>query len=161
MLKGHKLYLTQDYQDIIELFNINKVRYLVAGAYSMAVFGYARSTYDIDLWIAKDDENIAKVINSLKEFGVPFEIDKKDLQKANNVIQIGIIPNRIDILTDIDGVIFEDAWANRQVKNLGNIQANILDINDIIKNKTASNRPKDNIDLIELKKLQNSVTKKC
>ncbi len=161
MLKGHKLYLTQDYQDIIELFNINKVRYLVAGAYSMAVFGYARSTYDIDLWIAKDDENIAKVINSLEEFGVPFEIDKKDLQKANNVIQIGIIPNRIDILTDIDGVIFEDAWANRQVKNLGNIQANILDINDIIKNKTASNRPKDNIDLIELKKLQNSVTKKC
>jgi len=155
------LYLTQDYQDIIELFNINKVRYLVAGAYSMAVFGYARSTYDIDLWIAKDDENIAKVINSLEEFGVPFEIDKKDLQKANNVIQIGIIPNRIDILTDIDGVIFEDAWANRQVKNLGNIQANILDINDIIKNKTASNRPKDNIDLIELKKLQNSVTKKC
>ena len=154
MLKGHKLYLTQDYQDIIELFNINEVKYLVAGAYSMAVFGYARSTYDIDLWIAKDDENISKVIQSLEEFGVPFEINKNDLQKPNNVIQIGIIPNRIDILTDIDGVIFEDAWTNRQVKNLGDIKANILDINDIIKNKTASNRPKDNIDLIELKKLK-------
>ncbi|MEJ5168092.1 MAG: hypothetical protein WHU93_02910 [Arcobacteraceae bacterium] len=148
------MYLTQDYQDIIELFNINEVKYLVAGAYSMAVFGYARSTYDIDLWIAKDDENISKVIQSLEEFGVPFEINKNDLQKPNNVIQIGIIPNRIDILTDIDGVIFEDAWTNRQVKNLGDIKANILDINDIIKNKTASNRPKDNIDLIELKKLK-------
>jgi hypothetical protein len=148
------LYLTQDYQDIIELFNINEVKYLVAGAYSMAVFGYARSTYDIDLWIAKDDENISKVIQSLEEFGVPFEINKNDLQKPNNVIQIGIIPNRIDILTDIDGVIFEDAWTNRQVKNFGDIKANILDINDIIKNKTASNRPKDNIDLIELKKLK-------
>jgi hypothetical protein len=147
------MYLTQDYQDIIELFNINEVRYLVAGAYSMAIFGYARSTYDIDLWIAKDDENISKVIKSLEEFGVPFEIDKKDLQKANNVIQIGIIPNRIDILTDIDGVIFENAWEHRQVNNLGDIRANILDISDIIKNKTASNRPKDNIDLIELRKL--------
>lgn len=147
------MYLTQDYQDIIELFNQNHVRYLIAGAYSMGVFGYARSTYDIDIWIAKDDENIDKVLISLEEFGVPFALDKKDLQKKDNVIQIGIVPNRIDILTDIDGVNFEDAWENRHIKQLGDINANILDIHDIIKNKSATQRPKDQLDLIELYKL--------
>jgi hypothetical protein len=147
------MYLTQDYQDIIELFNQNGVRYLIAGAYSMGVFGYARSTYDIDIWISKDDENIDKILISLEEFGVPFALDKKDLQKKDNVIQIGIIPNRIDILTDIDGVDFEDAWKNKHIKQFGDINANILDIHDIIKNKGATQRPKDQIDLIELYKL--------
>ncbi|MDQ1264265.1 MAG: hypothetical protein QG559_1266 [Campylobacterota bacterium] len=147
------MYLTQDYQDIIELFNINQVKYIVAGAYSMSVFGYARSTYDIDLWIAKDDENVQKVLNSLQEFGVPFEIEKKDLQKENNVIQIGVIPNRIDILTDIDGVKFDDAWNNKQVRIIDNLNVNVLDIHDIIKNKSSTNRPKDKLDVIELNKL--------
>lgn len=138
---------------MIELFNLNGVRYLVAGAYSMAIFGYARSTYDIDLWIAKDEQNIQMVLRSLHEFGVPFEVYEVDLLKANHVIQIGIAPNRIDILTDIDGVKFEDAWKNRQIKILNDIQVNVLDLHDIIKNKQASGRDKDKIDLLNLQKL--------
>lgn len=147
------MYLTQDYQDIIELFNQNDVRYLVAGAYAMAVFGYARSTYDIDIWIAKDDLNIDKILVALEEFGVPFEINKKDLQKKDNVIQIGIIPNRIDILTDIDGVQFEEAWKNKQIKSIGEISINFLDLQDIVKNKSSTARPKDQLDVLELTKL--------
>jgi hypothetical protein len=147
------MYLTQDYQDIVALFNMNHVRYLLAGAYSMGVFGYARSTYDIDLWIAKDDDNVDNVLRSLEEFGVPFALNKEDLQKKNNVIQIGVVPNRIDILTDIDGVTFDDAWKNRQIKMLDELEVNVLDLKDIIKNKQASGRPKDQLDLIELSKL--------
>jgi len=147
------MYLTQDYEDIIELFNLNKVKYLVAGAYAMAVFGYARSTYDIDLWVSRDTDNVRKVLRSLEEFGVPFVLDKEDIEKENSVIQIGIIPNRIDILTSIDGVEFEDAWENRNIKSFGDMVVNILDIEDIIKNKLSTNRTKDKLDVLELKKI--------
>jgi len=147
------MYLTQDYQDIIELLNAHEVRYLIAGAYAMAVFGYARSTYDIDIWIAKDDQNIDNVLGALEDFGVPFELDKKDLQKKDNVIQIGIAPNRIDILTDIDGVDFEEAWQNKKIKQIEDININFLDLKDLIKNKSSTQRAKDQLDLLELTKL--------
>jgi len=147
------MYLTQDYQDIIELLNAHEVRYLIAGAYAMAVFGYARSTYDIDIWIAKDDQNIDNVLGALEDFGVPFKLDKKDLQKKDNVIQIGIAPNRIDILTDIDGVDFEEAWQNKKIKQIEDININFLDLKDLIKNKSSTQRAKDQLDLLELTKL--------
>jgi hypothetical protein len=148
------MYLTQDYKDIVEIFNINEVRYLLVGAYAMAVFGYARSTYDIDLWISRDDENITKVLQAIEEFGVPFEISKEDIKKDNSVIQIGIIPNRIDILTGIDGVEFEEAWSNKKSEAFGELVINVLSLKDIIKNKLSSSRSKDQIDAIELQKIK-------
>lgn len=148
------MYLTQDYRDIIEIFNEQKVKYLLVGAYAMATFGYARSTYDIDLWIDKAQENIQKVLLALDEFGLPFEITKEDLCKDYAIIQIGIAPVRIDILTDIDGIDFEDAYNNRVEHNFGDLIASVLHIDDIIKNKLASNRAKDKIDANELQKLK-------
>ena len=151
------MYLTADYRDIIEIFNEQKVRYLVVGAYAMATFGYSRSTYDIDLWIDKEEKNVEKVILALDEFGVPFEIKKDDLIKDNSIIQIGVAPIRIDILTDIDGVDFNEAYEKRIEHDFGELKANVLHIDDILKNKIASNRAKDKIDVIELKKLKNFV----
>ena len=148
------MYLTADYQDMIMLFNEHKVRYLVAGAYAMAVCGYARSTYDIDLWIDKSEENVEKVLLALDEFGVPFLIDKEDLSKDANVIQIGNAPIRIDLLTDIDGVDFNEAYQNRVIHDFGDLEAPVLELNDIMKNKIASGRAKDKIDLLALRKLQ-------
>lgn len=148
------MYLTQDYKDIVELFNLNRVRYMVVGAYAMATFGYARSTYDIDLWVSKDEENVVKVLKSLEEFGVPFEISKEDFLKEDSIIQIGVVPNRIDILTSIDGVDFESAWNSKEVKTFDDIKINVLDIDNLIKNKSATNRSKDEIDVKELKKLK-------
>ena len=148
------MYLTDDYRDIIEIFNEQKVRYLIVGAYAMATFGYSRSTYDIDLWIDKKEDNIDKVLLSLDEFGVPFEIKKGDLEKDNSVIQIGVAPIRIDILTDIDGVNFEDAYKQRVEHDFGKLKASVLHIDDILKTKIASNRSRDKIDVIELKKLK-------
>ena len=148
------MYLSDDYKDIIDIFNEHCVKYLVVGAYAMATFGYSRSTYDIDLWVDKEDSNIEKVILALNEFGVPFEISKEDLQKENSVIQIGVAPLRIDILTDIDGIKFKEAYKNRVIQNLDGLKVPILHIDDIIKNKAASNRTKDKIDILELKKLK-------
>lgn len=120
------MYLTQDYKDIIELFNKHEVKYLIAGAYAMSKIGYSRSTYDIDLWIEKTKENAIKIFNALDEFDVPFHID---------------------------GLTFTDAWNNKQSAEFDGHQAYTLEINDLIKNKEASNRPKDRLDLVQLKEL--------
>ncbi len=148
------MYLTQEYRDMIEIFNEQEVKYLVVGAYAMATFGYARSTYDIDLWIDKREENVKKVLLALDEFGLPFEITKDDLIKDNAIIQIGVAPIRIDILTDIDGVDFKEAYSNRVEHDFGKSIASVLHIDEILKNKIASNRAKDKIDAIELQKLK-------
>ena len=140
------MYLTQDYKDIIILFNKYNVRYLIAGAYAMSKVGYSRSTYDIDIWIEKSEENATNIKKALEEFGMPFTIALDDFLSPNSVIQIGIEPNRIDILTDIDGLAFEEAWQNKQTVSFDNLKAYTLDIDDIIKNKKASNRKK--IDLM-------------
>jgi len=147
------MYLTQDYQDIITLFNKHNVKFLIAGAYAMSKVGYSRSTYDIDLWIEKTKENAINIFHALDEFGVPFKIDPDDFLAPNSVLQIGIEPNRIDILTDIDGLTFQEAWQNRQLIKFDEIEAYSLEIHDIIKNKTASNRAKDKLDLVQLKEL--------
>ena len=147
------MYLTQDYKDIIELFNKHKVKYLIAGAYAMSKVGYSRSTYDIDLWIEKTDKNAKSIFDALAEFGVPFSIEPDDFLASNSVLQIGSEPNRIDILTDIDGLTFSEAWENKQIAEFGELSAFTLEIHDIIKNKEASNRPKDKLDLVQLKEL--------
>ncbi len=148
------MYLIQDYKDIIELFNKYQVKFLIVGAYAMSKVGYSRSTYDIDLWIEKTKQNTIKIYSALEEFGVPFKINPDDFLAPNSVLQIGIEPNRIDILTDIDGLEFNDAWKNRQVAKFDELSAFILEINDLIKNKKASNRPKDKLDLVQLQELK-------
>jgi hypothetical protein len=148
------MYLTQDYKDIIELFNKHEVKFLIAGAYAMSKVGYSRSTYDIDLWIEKTKQNAINIYSALEEFGVPFSINPDDFLIPNSVLQIGVEPNRIDILTDIDGLDFRDAWKNRQIAKFDNLTAFTLEINDLIKNKEASSRPKDKLDLIQLQELK-------
>ncbi len=148
------MYLTQDYKDILILFNKHNVKYLIAGAYAMSKVGYSRSTYDIDIWVDKSTENATNIKKALEEFGIPFDIDEDDFLSPNSVIQIGIEPNRIDILTDIDGLTFKEAWQNKQTVSFDNLKTYTLDIDDIIKNKKASNRKKDRFDAIELEKLK-------
>jgi len=94
---------------------------------------------------------------AFEEFGLPFEISEEDLTKNNSIIQIGVAPIRIDILTDIDGVNFDEAYKKKIEHNFGKLVASVINIDDIIKNKTASNRAKDKIDIIELKKLKKSL----
>lgn len=147
------MYLTQDYQDIVVLFSKYKVRFLIAGAYAMSKVGYSRSTYDIDLWVEKTEENAQNIQKALDEFGVPFATEPDDFLKPDTVLQIGIEPNRIDILTDIDGLTFAEAWENRQLVKFDFIEAYALSIQDLIKNKKASDRPKDRLDLVQLQEL--------
>ncbi len=131
---------------MVELGNRHRWSYLEIGFSGL-------TTYDIDLWIDKAEENGVNIVLALEEFGIPFSLEFDDFLAAESVFQIGVEPNRIDILTDIDGVRFEDAWENREVAEFGTLQAYSMGINDLIKNKSASGRPKDKLDLVQLKAL--------
>lgn len=145
------MYLTDDYKDIIEIFNEYHVKYLISGAFAMSKLGYSRATYDID-WLKK----VKKIHQALEEFGLPYIITKpSDFLQENSVIQIGIEPNRIDILTDIDGVDFTNAWKNKIEVNFDGLITYSLSLDDLILNKSSTQREKDKMDLIYLKELKN------
>ena len=143
----------EDYKDMLQLFNKYQVKYLVIGAYAMGNYGYSRHTLDIDLWIEKSIENAKRIQKAFNDFPIPYEITVDELNTDNLVLQIGIEPMRIDILTDIDGVDFSEAWSNKTNNSLFGEEINFISMNDLIKNKTATNRTKDKYDVLELEKI--------
>lgn len=149
-----------DYKEMLELFNKYNVKYLVVGAYAMGNYGYSRHTLDIDLWIEKSIENANNILKAFDDFAIPFELKADDLLQDNFIIQIGIEPLRIDIITDIDGVDFSDAWLNKTNNSLFGQEVNFISIKDLVKNKKSTNRTKDKYDVCELEKLQQVVKKR-
>jgi len=140
-----------DFEEFLELLNKNEVRYLVVGGYAFAVHAYPRFTNDLDIWIAADEQNAAKVLKSLQEFGFQeLEVTIEDLTSPDKIIQIGYPPLRIDILTSIDGVEFEDAWKHKTTGEYGKQTMTLLSREDLIQNKKASSRKKDQRDLEDL-----------
>lgn len=107
--------LNPDYRDILSAFGDEKVEYLLVGAYALAVHGRPRATGDIDLWIRRSEENARKVLRALTTFGAPVSgLSEADLTTPDMVFQIGVAPRRIDILTSISGVEFDEAWEARE-----------------------------------------------
>ena len=144
----------EDYKDMLQLFNEYDVKYLVIGAYAMGNYGYSRNTLDIDLWIEKSVENAKRIQKAFSDFPIPYEITVDELMSENFVLQIGLEPMRIDVLTDIDGVGFSEAWNNKTNNSLFGEEINFISLHDLIKNKSATNRPKDKYDVLELKKIE-------
>ena len=147
----------KDFEDFIGLLNKYKVSYLIIGAYALALFAEPRNTGDIDIFIERSENNARKIIKVLKEFG--FEglgLTLKDFIKKNMVIQLGVQPVRIDIITNISGVNFEEAYDTREEIQFGKITANFISKEFLIKNKQATARIKDLADLeLLLKKQRN------
>jgi len=143
----------EDYKDMLQLFNKYKVKYLVIGAYAMGNYGYSRHTLDIDLWIEKSVENAKRIQKAFHDFSVPYEITIDELNTKNLVLQIGIDPMRIDILTDIDGVDFEKAWNDKTNNSLFGEEIHFISIHDLAKNKSLTGRTKDKYDVLELEKI--------
>jgi hypothetical protein len=146
-----KMKSVQDFEAFIELLNKNEVKYLVVGGYAFAIHAYPRFTIDIDFLILTSKENVEKIILALKEFGFSkLDISSDDLMKAGKVIQLGNPPYRIDILTSIDGISFENAWKNKITGKYGNQTLYFISKEDLIINKKASGRKKDIDDLQDL-----------
>jgi hypothetical protein len=144
--------LPKDWIELLQTFNDANVEYLIVGAHAMAVHGEIRATRDLDIWIARTPENAARAYRALSQFGAPLHnLTVEELQDADLIYQIGVEPIRIDILTDIDGVAFSEAWANRVHGKQEETTFPTIGIDDLIKNKRTSGRPKDllDIDLLE------------
>jgi len=135
-----------DYNDLLRLFTENSVNYVVVGAYAMAAHGYVRATGDIDIFVKPTHENATAVYASLVAFGAPLSgITADDFVVPGNIYQIGVPPNRIDILTEIDGLTYDQA--GHVMVEVAGLNVPFLDLESLIANKAATGRAKDKLDL--------------
>ena len=143
--------LNPDYRDILSLLNEEKAEYLVVGAFAMAAHGVPRATGDIDIWINPSDTNSGRVWNALSRFGAPLEkLSREDFETAGLVLQIGLAPKRIDILTSIDDVAFSEAWEARESIEIEGMTVFVISKKHLIINKKALGRPQDRVDIDRL-----------
>jgi hypothetical protein len=136
--------LNSDYKDILSALSAEKVKFLLVGAYALAAHGYPRATLDIDFWIWPESGNAAAVWRALTRFGAPLDnLSTADLQTEGLVFQIGVAPRRIDIITSLDGLNFNEAFARARPVKFDDIAVHVLSIEDMIINKRATGRTKD------------------
>jgi hypothetical protein len=145
--------LNKDWRTFLELLNSNEVEYLVVGAFAVAFHGFPRYTADLDLLVRPTDENANRVMRALSEFGFgKVGIEVTDLVSPGIVVQLGVKPNRIDLLTAISGVSFEEAWTARNEAELDGIATHFIGLAALLRNKTQTGRAKDLGDAEELRK---------
>jgi hypothetical protein len=142
--------VNDDFVDLLRCLLEAEAQFLVVGAHALAVHGVPRATGDLDIWIRCDEQNAARAWKGLQAFGAPLHalgIRQADLATPGIVAQIGMPPRRIDILTEISGVRFDDAWPRRVLRRVGNVEAAFLGREDFRSNKRASGRAKDLADI--------------
>lgn len=140
--------LQTDLREFIELLNSRGVEYLVVGGHAVAFHGYPRFTGDIDFLLRPTPDNAQRVLAALAAFGFGnVGIDLPSLTEPDKVIQLGRPPNRIDLLTSISGVSFDEAWTDRVAGSLDDIPVHFIGRESLLKNKRASGRTKDVADL--------------
>ncbi|HTD99419.1 MAG TPA: nucleotidyltransferase [Mucilaginibacter sp.] len=149
--------LDQDFEDFVVLLNKHSVDYMIVGGYALAFHGKPRHTGDLDIWIDVSEENALKMLNVINDFGMAsLGMEKFDFLKKGIITQIGYPPLRIDILNEIDGVNFKDAYPNKLIIDVDGLLVNYIGLDDLIKNKQASGRHQDISDINELNKLKKS-----
>jgi hypothetical protein len=147
-LLREKPLLNPDFRDMLSALCDEDVEFLLVGAYALAAHGLPRATGDMDIWVRCSIENAERIYRALQRFGAPlFDLTINDLQVAGTVFQIGLAPRRIDILTSIDGVLFDDAWSHRKVIELEGLTVPAIGRAHLIQNKKATGRPKDLADV--------------
>ena len=147
------MFINKDFKELLRFLNQEKAEYLIVGAHAVIFYTEPRYTKDIDIWIRPEGDNANRVYQALKKFGAPVkELTPKDFTNSEMMYQIGIEPNRIDILMDVDGVTFSSAWKNKKVSKYGDEKIYVLCLKDVIQSKQASKRPQDLLDLERLNK---------
>ena len=129
----------------------SEVDFLLVGAYALAAHGYPRSTGDMGLWVRADESTGPRVYEALQRFGAPLHnLDISDLCRPGIVFQMGLPPVRIDILTNLSGLLFEHAWVNRVKVKWDGLEIPVIGRNDLILNKRSTGRIKDLADAEQL-----------
>jgi hypothetical protein len=142
-----------DFLDLLRAFIAAEVRFVIVGAYALAVHGRPRATGDLDILVEPSPENAPRVLQGLRAFGAPLEsVTEKDFSVPGIVFQIGLPPRRIDILTELTGVSFVDAWTDRVRHPFGPLTVDFIGREVLIRNKRAAGRPQDLADIDTLER---------
>ena len=140
--------MNPDYSDMLSALSAEGTEFLLVGAFALAAHGLPRATGDIDIWVRPSVENATRVVRALHTFGAPVgDLAPSDLSVLDVVFQVGVAPRRIDILTAIDGVTFDEAWPEREALSIEGLVVPVLSRRHLAQNKRASGRPKDLVDL--------------
>jgi hypothetical protein len=140
--------MNQDFLDLLRAFITHEVRFLIVGAYALALHGRPRATGDLDVWVESTSDNAVRVVRALAAFGAPMEqVSEADFSSPGVVLQLGVAPGRIDILTALTGITFEEAWPGRVRESLGGVPVDFIGRESFIENKRATGRLKDLADI--------------
>jgi|ERR1041384_1033968 hypothetical protein len=140
--------LQKDLREFVELLNALEVHFLIVGAFAVAHHGYVRYTADLDVFVEKSTENAEKIVRAIREFGFGgVGVTPEDFTHKDQIVQLGVAPNRIDILTTLTGVSFDEAWSSRELGNIGGLTVPVISQALLKQNKLATGRPKDLADL--------------
>ena len=143
--------LTQDFKEFLRLLQSHGVRYLLVGGYAVGFHGYPRPTGDLDIWVAIEPENADRIVAALREFGFDVPEVTRDLfLQRQKVVRMGNVPFRIEIITSISGVSFDECYAQRILGMIDGEEVVLIDLANLKKNKRASGRLKDLADLEQL-----------
>jgi hypothetical protein len=145
--------LNPDFKEMLSCLKDEEVDFIVVGAYALAAHGFPRATGDIDIWVRNSFENAQKIMRALLKFGAPVShISEEDFTAPDTIVQLGVEPCRIDLLTGIDGVEFGEAWRNKVGITVDDLEIDILSKEDLLRNKMAAGRDKDQGDIVWLEK---------
>ena len=133
---------------MLSMLSAAGAEYLVVGAHALAAYGHVRATGDLDIWVRPTPENAERVWAAVTKFGAPHrDISVADFYTPDTVFQIGVAPNRIDLLTSISGVEFDSAWKCRTPASVNDVSFFVIGRHELLQNKRASGRPKDLADV--------------
>ena len=145
--------LNPDFRDMLSCLIDEGAEFIVVGAYALAAHGFPRATGDIDIWVSVSADNARRIMRAMTKFGAPASgISEEDFKSSDTVIQLGVEQCRIDLLTGIDGVEFRKAWERKVSITVADLEIHILSKADLLKNKLATGRDKDQGDIAWLKK---------
>ncbi len=145
--------MNRDFAEMLDGLSAARADFLIIGAHALAAHGRPRATGDLDIWVRQTRDNAERVWSALVEFGAPLrELTLEDLATSGVVFQIGIEPARIDILTAVTGLLFDDAWSHRETFEVDGRALPFLSREDLIRNKAALGRPRDLADIDDLQR---------
>ena len=143
--------LAPDFKEFLLLLRSAKIEYLLVGGYAVGHYGFPRATVDLDIWGANHNENASRLVEALRKFGfdVP-ELSESLFQDPKHVVRMGVPPVRLEILSSIDGVDFQDCYPRREIAEIDGVEVDVISLADLKTNKRASGRHQDLNDLENL-----------
>jgi predicted nucleotidyltransferase len=144
--------INSNFKDLLRFLNDGGVRYLIVGGYAVMKYTEPYTTKDLDVWIEPTLENATRALDALRSFGAPaVNVTVGDLMNPDLIYQIGVEPVRLDVMSSVPGLTFQEAWANRAEAHFDAVLAPILGLDDLIAAKLAAGRPKDRMQVRQLR----------